>query len=274
MFKRIYIEITNACNLNCSFCSKDNRDIKFMRLDEFSRIIQEIKPFTKVIYLHVKGECFLHPLLDDFLSLCDKENIDVNITTNGTLLDINEEKLKHSSIKKINISLNSENNYPQYLEKIITIAKKLSPTKVIIYRLWAQKSDNLDTKSTEFVEKLEKEYKLSPLIVEKIKNEANTKIASNTYVDKAELFDWPTLSLKEQTDGYCYALKTHIAILVDGTVVPCCLDSQGLISLGNIYKEHLSDILKKERTQKIIEGFKNRKPCEELCQHCSYKSRF
>ena len=34
-YKKIYIEITNNCNLNCSFCSKVNRAKRNMTLDEY-----------------------------------------------------------------------------------------------------------------------------------------------------------------------------------------------------------------------------------------------
>ena len=72
---------------------------------------------------------------------------------------------------------------------------------------------------------------------------------------------------------FCKGLDTHIGILADGTVIPCCLDSSGIINLGNIYEENLSDILEKEKTKQIISGFKNNKLVEELCQKCDFRKK-
>ena len=85
-FKKIYVEITNKCNLNCSFCSKLKRELKTMSKDEFKHVISEIKPYTDYIYLHLKGEPLIHPDLEDILKIAKENNIIVNITTNGTKL--------------------------------------------------------------------------------------------------------------------------------------------------------------------------------------------
>ena len=146
--------------------------------------------------------------------------------------------------------------------------------KIIIYRLWAQKSSLLDKKSTEIVEKLKEYYHLSEETVENIKNNKNTKIDINKYVDKDFLFTWPNTTLKETTHNFCEGLKSQIAILVDGTVIPCCLDDEGKISLGNIFAEDLATILNKDKTKKIIKGFQGNKCVEKLCQSCQYKNRF
>ena len=88
------------------------------------------------------------------------------------------------------------------------------------------------------------------------------------------MFEWPDLCKSDGSDGYCHGLKDQIAILVDGTVVPCCLDNNGDINLGNIHTESMEEILNKEKTTKIIEGFKNRVAVEQLCKKCTYKNRF
>ena len=106
--------------------------------------------------------------------------------------------------------------------------------------------------------------------MEKIKTEKNIKVLSTVYVDKENEFTWPEIT-SHKSCGYCYALKTHIAILVDGTVVPCCLDSNGIISLGNIFKMNLEDIIQSERYQTLQKSFQDRNPSEKLCQSCTFK---
>lgn len=271
-YKKIYIEITNNCNLNCSFCSKVTKPRRFMTIDEFKEVLGKIKDYTDYIYLHIKGEPLLHPNIIDFINLADTYNLKVNLTTNATLISNHINELsKCKNLNKINISLHSENNIPNYLDNIFNNVDKLNNITVI-YRLWTLNNKKLDEKSTKIVEKIKEYYNLSPEIVNKIINENNIKINSHIYVDKDNEFDWPTVN-NHKSEGYCYALKTQIGILADGTVVPCCLDSNGVIELGNIYKQDLESIINSDRYKNLQKSFQNRKPCEELCKSCTFKER-
>jgi len=272
-FKKVYIEITNICNLCCSFCSKVNRKKEYIDIDNFEIILKKIKDYTDYIYLHVKGEPLLHPNLIEMINLCSKYNLKVNLTTNGTLFPQLVDKLKDcKSLNKINFSLHSENNIHNYCEKIFENVEKIPNEITVIYRLWTLKDNKLDEKSTEIVNKIKDYYKLSPDIVDKVINEKNIKIRSNIYVDKDNEFEWPEEN-NYISDGYCFALKTQIAILVDGTVVPCCLDSDGKINLGNIYKEDLDAIINSKRYQSLKKSFQDRHPCEKLCMSCKFKEK-
>ena len=168
--KKVYIEITNNCNLSCSFCSLVKKEKRFMTEEEFERILKEVSKVTKVIYLHVKGEPLLHPKIIKFLNLAEKYNLNVNLTTNGTLFPKLADKLKDcKALHKINFSLHCEQNIPNYEEEIFKNVEKLSPDIVIIYRLWTLKDNKLDKKSTKTVEKLKVYYHLSTETVEKLK---------------------------------------------------------------------------------------------------------
>lgn len=273
-FKKIYIEITNICNLNCSFCSKDNRIKESISLTKMEEVLNKINDYTDYVYLHVKGEPLLHPKLKEILDLCEKYHKKVNVTTNATLVKEKESILNHPAIRQINLSVHSENKKENYLEEIFAVVDKLK-NKNIVYRFWTMEANNLPKESTDSVEKIINHYQLSPEIVEKLKKDTNIKINSHTYVNKANQFIWPDINNDYYKEtGYCYALKDQLAILVDGTVVPCCLDSNGIINLGNIYNNDLSEIIGSSRYQEMRIGFCNRKVTEELCKHCSYKERF
>jgi len=273
-YKRIYIEITNNCNLNCSFCSKVLKPRRNMTLEEFEIVLNKIKGYTDYIYLHVKGEPLVHKDIIEFINKANEYNLKVNLTTNGTLFNKYAKELgKCSNLNKINFSLHCEHNKPNYLEDIFDNIKYLSKNTTVIYRLWTLKNNELANNSQEIVDKIKSYYNLSPETVEKIKNENNIKISSTIYVDKDNEFIWPEINTHKSC-GYCYGLNTHIAILVDGTVVPCCLDSNGVIDLGNIYKDNLEDIINSDRYQNLLKSFRDRKPCEELCKSCVYKERF
>ena len=272
-YKRIYIEITNNCNLNCSFCSKVLKPRRNMTLEEFEIVLNKIKGFTDYIYLHVKGEPLVHKDIIEFINKANEYNLKVNLTTNGVFFNKYAKELgKCSNLNKINFSLHCEHNKENYLEDIFDNIKYLPKDITVIYRLWTLKNNCLDENSTKIVDKIKSYYNLSTETVNKIKNENNIKISSRIFVDKDNEFIWPEIT-NHKSCGYCYGLNTHIAILVDGTVVPCCLDSNGVINLGNIYKDNLEDIINSDRYQNLLKSFRDRKPCEDLCKSCLFKER-
>lgn len=286
-FKRIYVEITNVCNLSCSFCPRTLRKPQIMSCSEFSYILDEVSPYTDYIYLHVKGEPLLHPELKEILNLCCKKNLKVNITTNGTLLDKAWDVIINSSgIRQINISLhsfgaNDSTNFIEYIETITRKVKYLSRNTSVIssLRLWNfDKDDNFSEgriRNLEVLEYIESAFDLNkPILVQDLK-EYGIKLMDRVYLNGATEFEWPTTdSFYYEPSGYCYGMKSQIGILADGTVIPCCLDGEGVISLGNIKDEPFSQIINSARSCKIVEGFENRQATEELCRHCSYKDRF
>jgi radical SAM protein with 4Fe4S-binding SPASM domain len=100
------------------------------------------------------------------------------------------------------------------------------------------------------------------------------RLASKIVVHFDNYFEWPSLKNRIYGDGTCQGLQSHIAILANGKVVPCCLDCDGIIELGDLHQHSLDEILNSKRVVDMIEGFKNGKAVEELCQKCSYKHRF
>ena len=270
MFNKIYVEITNICNLNCSFCSKDHRSKKEMSIEEFELVIKKIKDHTKSIYLHIKGEPLMHSKLDEILNICDKYNMVVRITTNGTLLDKKIDILCKHKIKQLNVSLHCENNYEDYFKKVFDSCSKLNCA--VVYRIWLLNNYELDSKSKLIISELENYYKVD---LSDIINKNNIKIIDNVYLDKANEFIWPNESDEKNNGiGYCLGTRTHIGILSDGTVVPCCLDSDGLIKLGNIFNEDLEDIINGKCFKEINEGFTNNRIVNDICKKCNYRKIF
>lgn len=272
-FKKIYVEITNVCNLACSFCKKTSRLPKFMSKDEFEYIAKEVKKHSDYIYLHVKGEPLLHKNLADILTICEDLALKVCITTNGTLLSQNQNLLLDKKPHKVHISLHSfskeDGDIENYLENIVSFINKSN--FICVLRLWNQGGE--DKLNAKICDMLEKALNLDFKILQSEKN--NVKILDKCYVEFGEVFEWADISQNEKyTSGFCYALRDQIAILVDGTVVPCCLDNDGCINLGNIYKNTIEDIYNSELSQNIINDFSNRKLHHKLCTTCGFIRRF
>ncbi|MBU5592019.1 SPASM domain-containing protein [Clostridium sp. MSJ-4] len=288
-FKKIYIEITNACNLSCDFCPQTKRKSEFIDFNKFSYILDEIKPYGEYIYFHVKGEPLLHRDIDKLLDLSYEKGFKVNITTNGTLIkNVQDRLIGKPGLRQINFSLHSfdgnqtgENKY-EYIDNIISFAKNIrkSSDTLISFRLWNLDEDNSTNikkkRNREILEIIEREFNLPYKIEEKINPGRGIKISEGIFLNQDYEFQWPDLKVDEDRSGtgFCYGLKNQIAILVDGTVVPCCLDGEGVINLGNIYKDSFSEIVEGERARNIIKGFSRREVVEELCRKCGYRKRF
>lgn len=263
-FKRIYIEITNTCGLDCSFCPKIRRKPGFMDVQTFTDILEKVKDFTDHIYLHVKGEPLLHPELPKFLDICKDKDIKVNLVTNGTLIEKAGYLLDKPAVRQISFSLHATEG--KQIDDILGFAHK-AKNIFISLRLWNQGSgiDNAD-----IIKKITASFDL-----ENIPEGDHVKLDKNIYLDQAEMFTWPNLDNEVVgTKGFCLGLRDQLAILVDGTVVPCCLDAEGIIGLGDIKKSALQQILDSDRAISIYDSFSNRQVKEPLCQHCSFRKRF
>lgn len=260
-FKKIYLEITNNCNLNCQFCIKNKRTKKFISLEEFNIILNKLEEYTDYLYFHVLGEPLLHPNINELIDIASKK-FKINITTNGYLIN----RIKNNkNIRQLNISLHSFDEIyniklKDYLDNIFDTIDNLNNTYISL-RLWVKNKYNND-----IIDYINKRYKKDiPYDIN------NYNINNHIFINNFHEFIWPDLNNNIYNSiGSCYALEDHIGILVDGTIIPCCLDTLGVINLGNIYKDNLNNILKSKRVKNMINNFKNNKKCEELCKHCKF----
>lgn len=274
-FRKIYVEISNLCNLQCSFCPGTKRPGRRMTCREFGLLLPKLRPYTDFIYLHLMGEPLCHPELAEFLSLSQQAGLAVIITTNGTLLPQTQSVLLDSpAVHKVNISLHAfEANdcaiaFETYVQQCIAFGQAARGEKLVVYRLWNQ--GGADSLNREVIEQLHQGFP-GPWRVER----QGTWIAPRTYLEYAEKFRWPDLS-EEDTEPpvFCYGLRDQLGVLCDGTVVPCCLDHDGDIPLGNLFTQSMEEILSSPRAQAMYQGFSNKKAVEPLCQRCGYARRF
>ncbi len=286
-FKKVYVEIISVCNLACSFCPPTIREAKTIKLDAFNDILDQIRPHTKYIYLHVKGEPLMHPRIDQLLDAAHAKGFKVNITTNGTLIKKNAKKLLGKpALRQINFSLHSfdghegSENREMYLGDILEFVREAKEYNTIIsYRLWnlqqEHRNDIAERRNRETLDILENEYNLDFKIEEKVLPGKGVKITKNVYLNQDHEFRWPSLLAPEDDGkGFCHALRSQAAILVDGTVVPCCLDGEGVINLGNVKEKSFSEIVDGERANNLVAGFSKREAVEELCKKCGFRQKF
>ena len=286
-FKKVYIEITNVCNLSCNFCPKTKRKYKFMNKEEFTYILEQVKPFTDHIYFHLMGEPLLHENIEYFLKESKEKGLHVNLTTNGTLLNkVGDKIINSNAVRQVNISLHSfEANkktveLEEYLNNVTDFIIKARENSNIIcaIRLWNMDSEDLrgeNNLNKEILKIIEENLGLEFSLSEKLQESNKIKLKDKVYLNMAEKFQWPDIQIDTLGENvFCHGLRNQIGILADGTVVPCCLDSDGNLELGNVFEKTLEDILNGERATNIYNGFSRRVAVESLCQKCGYATRF
>jgi len=285
-FYRIYIELTNICGLRCSFCPTKALPNTTMDLKFFESVVIQAKRYTSEIACHVVGDPLTLSNLGDYLDILHKYKIRALLTTSGYFLKKHgDDTLFHPAVKQINISLNAFNkndtsiSFEQYMESILKLCAKKVKRKeesFINLRMW-----NLDEVMSEEVfnsqlfEKLSKHFGVA-LNLKGLnpKEQKNIRLDYKVLLHFDNYFEWPSLQNRDYGHGSCQGLRSHIAVLASGEVVPCCLDSDGVMALGNLHNSSLEKIILGERATCMINGFKEDRAVEELCQHCSYKDRF
>ena len=274
-FNKVYLEISNLCNLRCAFCPGTKRPPHRMTEAEFSALLPKIRPFSDYLYFHLMGEPLCHPLLGRFLELAGEAGFKVILTTNGTLLPkMQDVLLSAPALHKVNISLHAfEANdlavpFSEYLRGCFAFGKAAEGKCIVSYRLWngggadELNGQILDTMA-EFFPRPWTEERRGPRLGQKI------------YLEYGDKFDWPDLTAADNGERvFCYGLRDQIGVLCDGTVVPCCLDHEGDLNLGNLHETTMEAILETPRAKAIYEGFQKGKAAEELCRKCGYATRF
>lgn len=281
MLGKIFLEITNRCNLSCSFCPPTRRKGAFLSLEDFELFLGRLEGVGDHLYFHVKGEPLLHPALDEFLGLAAARGFAVTLTTNGTLVAQRAaELLVAANIRKLSLSLHSHSGsgevdaYWRGVEAFLDL-HRLTPTFPVSLRLWNLAGGRLPPEAGRLWDSISSRYPAASGLASPQIGPRAIELDYRVYLNEAELFDWPDLALPQtETRGFCYGLRNQVGILVDGTVVPCCLDGEGVMGLGSLRDASLQAILDSPRARAIREGFAHRSLVEPLCRTCGYRRRF
>ncbi len=278
MLKRAYVEITNVCNLHCAFCPGTRRPVRFMAPEEFQTIIRRLRPHVRYLYLHVMGEPLLHPQLGELLEMAAAEQFRVCLTTNGVLLPERSALLLAApALYKTSVSLhsaeaNGAGELSCYLEGVWGYALRASQSGTICaLRLW--NGGGAQARNGEILDFLADKLGFHPLGCPQPRP-GSWRLGERLYLEQAEQFDWPDLEAPERGTRFCLGLRDQVAVLADGTAVPCCLDHEGDLPLGSLLEQELDTILSSPRARAIYDGFSQGKPSEALCRRCGFAARF
>jgi MoaA/NifB/PqqE/SkfB family radical SAM enzyme len=284
-FQRVYIEISNVCNLQCHFCPAVGRDKRFMAPELFEKAARAVAPLTDEVCFHLMGEPLLHPEFDRYVRFCGALGLRVNLTTNGLLMNPERARtLVDPALKQINFSLQSfEANFPDkdnadYLETIFDFTRRAfteRPDLYINYRLWNQGAAGAEPSNTSIFAKIKSGLQIDFDANPDVRWKKSVRIHQRLYLHFDSRFVWPHPAQPVRSErGFCHGLSSHLGILADGTVVPCCLDKEGVIRLGNCGRQSIDDILETSRARAIRDGFRNGLLVEDLCRRCTFITRF
>lgn len=269
MLKRVYLEITNSCNLNCPFCTNQKGN-RYLSIEEIKDYLSQIKPFCNYIYLHILGEPLLHPNFNEILEYLDQNNFKLQLVTNGTLLNKYPNILDHQCLRKLSISVHSINNINvdnNYFDTLNSLIENNTNTKL---ELRFYDKQNLDNKLESYLDYLKNKYAFE--ITAKLNS---YKLKENTYIYFQELFDWPSMNDSIINDcGTCHGAIDMIGINSNSDVTICCLDPKPINRIGNLKKDSLETILNSDLYKQYILDFNNHKLTSPLCQRCKYRLRF
>lgn len=285
-FHRVYVELSNICGLKCSFCPQSTLKPQSMSLDFFESLLAQLLAYTKEIAYHMGGDPLSLSNLEAYLDATKRYGLQGLLTTSGYYLSKHShETLLHPALKQVNISLNSYNknamplSFEAYMQPVLELCRAQNETRKDLFinlRVW-----NFDEKQSEkafnamLFAYLSQAFGVT-LDAQTIERERprSLRLAEKVLVHFDRYFEWPSLASKNESEGTCLGLKSHFGILSSGIVVPCCLDKEGVIPLGNLHVDSLETILNAQRAQTILQGFRQGRCVETLCRKCTYKHRF
>ena len=280
MLNKAYVEITNQCNLSCAFCPKTKRTPGRMTAAAFDRAAEALRGHVRFLYLHVMGEPLLHPELSEILRIAGEKGFRICITTNGTLLKTRGGiLLEHAeTLHKVSVSLHALEgsgaslDMEQYLSAVWDFCTAARQRGVYCaLRLWNE--GGAEARNGEILRFLERKTGVDPESLPRTRSRSRV-LGENLFLEMEEMFSWPDTEKEETGAQFCFGLRDQIGVLCDGTVVPCCLDHEGDVPLGNLFARPLDEILNTPRARAIYEGFSNRAPAEALCRRCGFATRF
>jgi len=296
-FKRVNIEISNVCNLKCSFCPAGEADQQVMDVARFRAVIDQVAPVTEEVVLHLLGEPLGHPEFVRILDACEAARVPVNIVTNGVLMTGDRpEQLLRPIVRQVSFSLHSfEDNfkgsdprvYLRRIRKFVDEALARRPDLYINLRLWdldgASHDDSARNVSMRELLAQSFQFNWEDVRVD-LRRRKNWRIpglrgthssSARVYLHFDSRFEWPDMSQAVRAEkGFCHGLSGHFGIHANGSVVPCCLDHKAEIKLGNVFADPLTEILASPRAVAIRDGFARGELVEDLCRRCAFISRF
>jgi hypothetical protein len=250
----VNLELTNHCNLRCTICPVNTtmqRPKGYMDPELFRRIIDENEQLDFVLAFQW-GEPLLHPQFFELVRYAADRGVRTMITSNGTHLDPeNRRRLLECGLERITFSVDGDH------------ATHLA---IRDYDLETLRRD------------------VQALVTERDAADAALRIDVSMVVDRATesaletyFADWrgiadrvqaiPRLVAERRTAPCRELWRGTLVVLWDGRVTVCCVDSEGLLTVGDANTETLRDVFNGERMREVRRAHVERS-FPSLCALC------
>ncbi|WP_187106401.1 radical SAM/SPASM domain-containing protein [Campylobacter lanienae] len=271
-FQKVYIEISDICGCECSFCPSVNI-AKFgsMDLELYERILSQIRGKTRAICLHLLGDPLANLNLNQYLSLAYDKGFKIDLVTTGKYLrkhDFSTLSKAHQISFSLSAFVDKNAKFSEnYIDDLLAFCQFTQEIKSEIFINFRIQKHMINEPKFEMIK-----AKFEQFFGVKIGcNESRVRLAYKIFLVFKEYFEWREPN-SQNPSKYCHGLISQIGIKSSGIVVPCCVDANARINLGNIGQNSLNEIVNSPKAKAIIDGFKQGKAIENLCQKCEYKA--
>lgn len=270
-FRRVFVEITSACNLACAFCAHSSRPSCFMSVDNFAALAVQLVPLADMLSLHVLGEPFMHPQLPVMLSICSKLNLPVNLVTNGTLTEqFGRGMYEEHCLRQLSVSLHalaalSQEERTGKLSALIRLAKEKPRKLIISFRLRGGWGTPFGKETSQALLSAFDRTETPP------GRHGGIKLADKVFLHGGEFFSWPGGG-KTADRKNCLGLNHHFGILCTGEAIPCCMAHDGKLSVGNAFKKPLAELLHGPAALELRKSLSGQGPMPAYCAACGFRN--
>ncbi|OGP52156.1 MAG: hypothetical protein A2Y79_12760 [Deltaproteobacteria bacterium RBG_13_43_22] len=278
---RIWIELTDHCNLKCPLCPNQNipKEKKgFISTALFKEIVDQIKGEVHDLYLFHRGEPLLHPQLIELIHYAQSRGLPCRIHTNGTMLsDSLSKQILTSGLEVLSFSFDDseaahyeKNRFPAKFEQTLGNIKHFLQLKkegqyrkpVTVLQTMGIKNKHSTPAWKQFISSL-KSLELNRVVFRRPHNWGGA-------------ISFPSESLLEPNRPLFACTFPWYALVVywDGTVGPCPQDFFARMIVGDLQKNTIVEIWNNPEMQGLREKIRNREyHLLEICRQCDRPRR-
>lgn len=264
---KLWIELTNHCNLKCKLCP--NREIHiskkgFMKWYLFKKIIDDAEGKVRELNLFHRGESLLHPKLFDMIEYAGSKGFVTKIHTNATLLKTSIiEKILDSKLSYISFSFDG---YVKSTYEKNRVSSSYEETLNGILKFLSTKKEKGKSQPYTVLQIMEYDNQFSKREL-KIQRKNFVKKFKSLPIDRIVIrtpHNWGGLLELGNESEYiknksiaCTFPWYSLVILYNGVVVPCPQDFNAMLIVGDIRKQSLEDIFNGKDLRELRLKFRN-----------------
>jgi radical SAM protein with 4Fe4S-binding SPASM domain len=283
------IEPTNHCNLKCPECPSGlgtlTRPLGLLQLEEFKRLIDEIKSTSFYVQLFFQGEPFINKQLLQMINYAKTNNVYIAVSTNGHFInEENVDTILENTPDKLIYSVDGldEESYQNYrvggtferadkgLRALVKRKNELKRKRPFIefqFIVMKQNEHQLDE-----VLDYGKDVGVDKIVFKTMQissYENALKFLPENKKYRRYKVENGSFKIKNKLKDHCFALWRTSVITWDGRVVPCCFDKDAEFELGQINRSSFADVWKSGKYNDFRNKILSNRKSIDMCVNCT-----